>query len=302
MKNSAAEFISVSQKVGAMVPFWTQGAGGNISEKIDSSKMRIKASGTRLDEVSHDKGISLVDLKLISEKLRGPFSEKQYDELLKKSSLVGRPSMETGFHAVLKKKWVLHFHSLAAILMAHEKTSTKTAPFKIQILTPKTPGLALSQQIMEAQASDAYILENHGLVLQGDTLDILKTWETFEKTFLKSYPKIEKLADKSPNEIIDALPDPIKGPLKVYFPDTAVFLKELKSLLKSLGNDQYEISHQEAKKILKGGSQKEKNLVEIWLATQLLYLACPDLKEVPDKIAEGISTLPTELYRRGISS
>ena len=102
---------------------YLQGAGGNISEKIDDEVMVIKSSGVEIKEINQKDGYSLVRHKTIS----GEFSKlpleisKEQDErtvsfinnqiinLPNYKSL--RPSIETGFHSILKK-YVIHTLSL----------------------------------------------------------------------------------------------------------------------------------------------------------------------------------------------
>ena len=102
---------------------YLQGAGGNISEKIDGDVMAIKSSGIEIKEMNQKYGYSLVNYKKISDefsKLPLEISKEQDEKTVSfinnqitnlpnyKSS---RPSIETGFHSILKKH-VIHTHSV----------------------------------------------------------------------------------------------------------------------------------------------------------------------------------------------
>src|SRR5262245_58512773 len=114
------------RQVGSQIPHWTQGAGGNLSLK-DERWLYIKASGFRLDGVTPEKGVSRVDREKLLALLEKCRTEEEYSDALSQSRAPEspRPSMEAGFHAVLPGKWVIHFHSLAAVLMCHEWASQR---------------------------------------------------------------------------------------------------------------------------------------------------------------------------------
>ncbi|MGQ0503682.1 MAG: class II aldolase/adducin family protein, partial [Myxococcaceae bacterium] len=109
--------------VGQRIPYWTQGAGGNLSVK-DGDALFIKASGLRLDSVSPERGVAEVSLAEARERLgalsvEDPRAEEAYAAALA-PRVAGAPraSMETGMHVWLPERWVSHFHSLPALLMA----------------------------------------------------------------------------------------------------------------------------------------------------------------------------------------
>jgi len=80
----------------------------------------------------------------------------------------------------------------------------------------------------------------------------------------------------------------IPSQLKLYFPDTAVFLERLHAGLRREG----------AGFVLREGGA-DQDVEEIWLATVLLQRARPGLAELPAAIAETVASLPTERFRRG---
>ena len=120
------ELVAVSRRIGAGVPYWTQGAGGNLSWKDRTAdRLWIKASGIRLDRVGEGDGMGLacVLLSALRDRVanaRGDAADAEvtYARWLTELAESGRPSMESGFHAVLNKEYVAHFHSLVAVLVA----------------------------------------------------------------------------------------------------------------------------------------------------------------------------------------
>ena len=103
------DLSQICQRVGKCVPLWTQGAGGNISIKEQTS-LWIKATGHRLDSVTPTSGIAQVNFRKMAKVLEeAPWSEElaeqNYADLIQETTEhgfgLGRASMETGFHARL---------------------------------------------------------------------------------------------------------------------------------------------------------------------------------------------------------
>lgn len=326
---SLSDLVQISHRVGSKVPFWVQGPGGNISFKETNRNPRtiwIKASGTRLDEMSEQYGVAAAELDKIllplqqldvsTQKLsKLEKLEAKYETLIKSSALsganLGRPSMEIGFHALLSKKWVLHFHAIGAVLMSHvQKTQPealealfKTHNLTVDFIGPLRPGLVLSKELGNRPAVDVYILENHGLILQSDSTDILERWEQIESKFLKDHMGWTARAFHNADfeETLTLLPDPITGPFKVFFPDTAVYKNEILAILKQEATGEYSLPRYLALSYFKDRQRyrKELSLSEIWIATQVLFKLCPDLAELPEQISETVAHLPTEKFRKG---
>ena len=115
---------------------WVQAAGGNTSVK-NGNKMLIKASGFRLSEISAEKGAVTVDFH----KIKSYFEEEMDDQIGNQNAkafvtncIIGDqtflPSMETGFHAVLKQ-YVIHTHPvfLNVLLCANNAEALISAQF-----------------------------------------------------------------------------------------------------------------------------------------------------------------------------
>lgn len=308
--------IEIGKTIGQKIPFWIQGAGGNVSIK-QNKKLWIKASGTRLEDIGKDKTLACLDFEkaktqmldlasksksILTGTKEDTLLELEYAEALKNlgehSSNLGRPSMETGFHVLLPNSWVLHFHALSALLMSQESQSQKfkglVAKHNLKLSTTKCyrPGLRLSVELARHADSEVILLESHGVVLHSDRSNILARWQEFEKEFLAefSFKNILEESTLGFEALIQKYP---KGQLKVYFPDTAVFLKELSELLTSAPST-------EMPQLAKSATEKTKGLVEILAATYWLQAHAPKLTEVPLDVASGLAQLPTEQYRKAL--
>ncbi len=286
--DSLTAVATACRKVGANVPFWTQGAGGNLSLKHDGT-LYIKASGLRLDAVTPEKGVGSCRVAELLALLKNSQTEEDYSQAIKQSARPAspRPSMEAGFHALLPKPWVLHFHSLPSLLMSHERWQSPAkfdqwakGRLTLRHIPALMPGLELSRAFSADDSASAFLLQNHGVVLQGDTWEVVEEWAKLEETFLFdwNYPSL-----KADGRRIAPCP------LKLYFPDSAVFLDRLKA-------------QQDGTGLAKDCWEKDRDASELWQATSLLYHAQNDLAELPAEISSRISGLPTEKFRKGMTA
>lgn len=157
-------------------PAVVQGGGGNSSIKTDGG-MWVKASGVCLRDVTRDKGFVAVDDAAIREGLSACRSEADYDALLSRClhpRSKGRPSMETGFHALLGPV-VLHTHPVSVNLLccSVEGRDIARVLFPDVLWVPwAAPGLSLTQKIFSQitnKKPEIIFLQNHGLIVSGDT-------------------------------------------------------------------------------------------------------------------------------------
>lgn len=293
-------FLSFNQQIAKYLPLWTQGAGSNLSEKETAEEMIIKASGFRLDQVNANSGYVKLNFKTLNLLLLNISNNPKMDqESLYSESLVQaktdinsplRPSMEAGFHALSKYKFVLHFHSLAAILMGEHLDWLNLK--NINIIPLVNPGWELSKFFINNTA-EMNILVNHGVILQSDSEGILEHWNHLEDDFLVKfkYTTLKSLKNKitASNQLMTKL-DLAKftsGPLKFYFPDMAIYFQKLKPFLIPTEKNNFKISE-----------EASKDLFEVWTATQILYQSNPQLPELPEKMIEEITKLPTEKLRQ----
>lgn len=174
------DFVEVSRKIGKDKSL-IQGAGGNTSIKIDDENMLIKASGTLLSELSEEKGWVKVNFNQIIRTLdKEDLTDQEYDGSLKNSSYGNefKPSMETGFHAVLGKA-VIHTHSVIVNVITcsqdgKEMLSEIFNNDKYHWIDYKTPGMELSKEIHRKNKESLrnwLFLENHGLIVSGDSME-----------------------------------------------------------------------------------------------------------------------------------
>ncbi len=296
------KLLAIFETVGRNVPVHTQGQGSNFSVKnIEKQTLLIKPSGYRLDEVrtpDHLVEINYGELKNRLNEIRKSTSgsqETEYTNLLKEvrttdSNLLA--SMETGFHALLPKKYVLHFHSLIAIIMA-SLWEGENAEFQLwlqhqpnlEFCVYQRPGLELSLSLEQHQDFSFIVLARHGVICQSDSENIFEQWLSIEASFLKSFP-----AAKSCLKDIDILKH--SGKMRFFYPDIAVFAKELSLCLKKVSDDTY---------LWQGSSElspkKLRNLAEIWNANLRLERTAYLLPEIPERDIRELSKLPSELIR-----
>lgn len=176
-------FIRISQYAG-MREDLSQAGGGNSSYKESPDKMYIKASGFQLADVNKHNGYSVVnpmviqDFFLMSDDINS-VSDKDIDGVLRESFISGaRPSIETFLHAI-SGKYTLHTHPIVVNAFTCRKTWLK----ELKALFPKacfvpyaTPGAKLAKEYYkyckeEIGSNRPVFIQNHGLVVSGDTAD-----------------------------------------------------------------------------------------------------------------------------------
>ncbi|HOI43147.1 MAG TPA: class II aldolase/adducin family protein [Elusimicrobiales bacterium] len=174
--NSAARLAAMARAAGAG-PDLTQGGGGNVSLKIGPERMLIKASGSRLADMTGSSGYALVNSGNIKRQLAGcRMGDGELLDYLCAQSLpvkgapAAKPSVETGFHALLNTA-VVHIHSAYAnvLNMTAEGRAAAARLFPgsawIDYVPPGArlccavdgPGRATGTQVL--------FLANHGLVV-----------------------------------------------------------------------------------------------------------------------------------------
>lgn len=176
--NNYSDLIELSLHYGSQ-PGHVQAGGGNTSQKHADGTITIKASGCLLSEVSRTKGFVTLARGPIVEFFDAdkPGTEAGYDavihSLIKQDS--PRPSMESGFHAALPGKFVLHTHSVwAGILTCADEGNALLRELKQDYcLVPYlTPGIPLSHYIRHLKVLPHILfLQNHGLIVHGDSVE-----------------------------------------------------------------------------------------------------------------------------------
>ncbi len=145
-------------------PTLVQGAGGNVSIKLDDV-MWIKASGTWLADAAGQDILVPVAMPVSDV----PRVKDGYTTAL-------RPSIETSVHAALPHRVVVHVHSVDAI--AHAVRSDAEAELAQRLsglawafVRYCKPGPTLAAAVRDAHAAtsaDIFVLANHGLIVAAD--------------------------------------------------------------------------------------------------------------------------------------
>ena len=214
MKNTIKDLIDISQYSGSRADY-TQGGGGNTSVKnAENGTMVIKASGYRLVDINETTAFVAVDKNKIYDYYNSVdlSVEKDYEKEsaeVSKNSIVPlegvetlRPSVEVGFHAILKK-YVIHTHSVYANLITCSQEGEdlaaklfKDKDFGFIFLPYINPGFELT--LAMKNKIDAYVAEtgkypevifmkNHGLVVTGDYIDRVKAVNTDVNETIRNY-------------------------------------------------------------------------------------------------------------------
>lgn len=153
-----------------------QSAGGNTSVKF-GDEMWIKASGTLLKDASRKDLFVGVDAAGIARAVReNPALADQPQEFLKVGDL--RPSIETCLHAILPAKFIIHVHCVNTIAGAirqdaRDYFATRLAGFDWAFVPYAKPGAGLAAKVLAAAPTpkSVYVLANHGLLINADTIE-----------------------------------------------------------------------------------------------------------------------------------
>jgi rhamnose utilization protein RhaD (predicted bifunctional aldolase and dehydrogenase) len=201
-----AEFIKISQQIGANDQL-IQGAGGNTSIKIDEKLMWVKASGNWLQHADVDDVFVAVDWRKVNENIANASEDPVSGTILSIGRTDLRPSIETTLHSLMPHRVVVHTHSINTIVHAIQQNfadviTPKLKGLKCGFVPYSKPGLPLTlltKSILEKQHCDVLIIQNHGLVVGGDstseTLDLME--------------EVENRLACEPREILPPKPDVI---------------------------------------------------------------------------------------------
>jgi len=218
-----------------------QGPGGNISIKLDDI-IFIKSSGAVLGNLSYNEGYCLANNNKCIELLQ---FGKELE--LKDSKIFGYkiPSMETFFHAFMKK-YTVHVHfTLSNIFFCSDKDfNLNNFPHNYEIIKYIPPGLLLAQEVYKkySKGTDIYFLENHGIIITSYNLNnIIDIYENIYKYFNNLldnkfneelntfYINKEYYFRKNKSLIIRNIDYPYKilEKIKYCFPDLVIFVEKI---------------------------------------------------------------------------
>jgi ribulose-5-phosphate 4-epimerase/fuculose-1-phosphate aldolase len=322
-----------------------QGPGGNISVKDDDGHMMIKASGYRFEEINATTGYSVVKYDVIKDYFHTVnIKDKQEEEntsvalvlenvLTHDGKLFPKPSMETGFHAVLGK-YVIHTHSVWSNLLNCSMDSKELlkkiedqSGISIAVIPYVSPGFGLSYLITEAikQANnnnqklpEVFFLMNHGIIAHGNSItqvqDVLKQVdEEIKKLYSVQHPypsvEIKQIAAESFTGSDDYVNNIIKvykaGPEffdQVIFPDQTVFFKGNISA----GSDTAKKIHitEDGKMIYNCGLREAKSIHETMTAYLFIYdtilQSGRKLRFIPETELDYINGMEMEKHRKSL--
>ncbi len=161
-------------------PLQVQGPGGNTSIK-EGGVMWIKASGTELADAEEKPIFVAVDRDKAKAEAFGAGDGTCKATVIDPANTL-RPSIETTFHALLDWAVVAHTHSVPTLVHAISPEGRAVAAEKLSglpvIFVPyHKPGVPLTGAIAERLSTETQviILENHGLVCAGNTVDKVAT-------------------------------------------------------------------------------------------------------------------------------
>lgn len=299
---SLQQLVQVSHRVGQVRPLWTQGAGGNISVKI-KSHLWVKASGKELTQVSTSSGLAPVPLDIWEEFWRQEdtgklHSEAEYSSLLQKSQDLdwGRPSMETAFHCAFPDTWVLHFHSLPAVVLADQfwkktpwppRLKKEIASLGVSFVDLFLPGLQLARELRKAASSEFYILRNHGVLLRSEDAQVLERWEKFEKFFCDEL----SISRQMPSEVCPQQ-------LVAFFPDAAMYWERMENERTQLANSSISVHAKPPSTQVEPSRSVDSAARDLLWATRWMELQHPDCRPLPGEFLQQVPQLPTEKIRK----
>ncbi len=191
------EFSRISKAAGARADY-VQGGGGNTSVKLKDGLMAIKASGFCLSDIEPDAAYAVLDGAALRafylthepaefENVETAGSNKAKESVKTIEGLASlRPSVEAGFHSILKT-FVVHTHSVYANLAACSvdckdicEKAFDGADYSWGMVPYVDPGANLTFAIrnemrrVEAQTGKVpsiIIMQNHGIIAHDDDAD-----------------------------------------------------------------------------------------------------------------------------------
>ncbi len=327
------DLIKLSQSVARDVSA-IQGAGGNTSVKNDDT-MYVKSSGTLLSEMTSDSGWAKLDFKKWREDFKSfnSLDEDEFVQINTNNTLEGgRASIETGLHALLPHKYVLHTHSVYAnVFLCGGKTSELidfiSLEADVQVITVPVcaPGLQLTTHLANKLAkinttkkTIVVLLENHGIAVSSDDLDEttrihdllhngvrenfnLAKFESVEIQHIRHFEIPANPFDfaedldvwKHGKFTLSVAKEFFNDP-KVFFPDQVVYVNnKINVLIQLVPNNKHEDCI-----IYKLKQQQAQNTAEILASVLYLYENINTPCELSQNLCEYIANMSGEKYRQ----
>ncbi len=214
MLEAVKDLIDISQYAGLRVDY-TQGGGGNTSVKDEKNGiMLIKASGYRLKDITETNAYVAVNKKIIADYYDSVNVNEKKDYEKESAKVVSsavvavsgmsvlRPSVEVGFHAILKK-YVIHTHSVYANILTCSLEGETLAEkiladkdFGFIFLPYINPGFELTLAMKKAieryvaeknRYPEVIFMKNHGIVVTSDDISRVKSIHEDVNNSIRSY-------------------------------------------------------------------------------------------------------------------
>lgn len=222
------KFFEFCRMIGSMTDH-VQGGGGNCSYK-DNEKMYIKASGTMMSLVDHN-NMAIVNFKKVLKALARHSNPDNFDkEVSSLKQNENKPSIETGFHALLDK-YVIHSHSVYVNTVACSKDFQgiiNNLSIPIIWVEYSAPGIDLCKSISKSLSDirksliikpKIIFLQNHGLIVSSNSIDeLIYSYSLVHEEIkrLVHFPNFSSILP--PKEI-----NPLTDKSKTLFPDQIVY-------------------------------------------------------------------------------
>jgi len=324
-----------------------QGPGGNTSVKGEKGEMMIKASGFRFEEMNSLLGFSVVNYQNIRQYFntvkitnKDTQERKSVDFILNNilndldGSLYPRPSMETGFHAVLDK-YVVHTHSVWTNLVNCQSESEsllnkirEELNIPIASIPYTSPGFGLSylisKVVLESNKNKRacpkiFFLANHGIIGHShEAQEVHDLLNKVDQTIIRllqvesQYPGTNLQEEKFQNyipiddfvnrQICDYKVD-IEFFKQVLFPDQTVFFKDNISFEAPDSNKKIRID-KEGRIAYFTGYREAKSIHETMTAYFFIYnnilKSGKGIKLIPEYEQDYIHGMDMEKHRKSL--
>ena len=335
MENNHFDFVV--EAIGGRQDYFP-GTGGNISLKLDDGSMFIKASGKRILHMKEKDGV----VGLSYANIRDYFHESSVSHEGEKESLdivsasihssaVGRPSIETGFHALLSKA-TIHSHS-AYVNMLTCSTSFELlidtifmgSPISYLSISYAKPGYYLTHLFLDkvkklSSRPRVIFMKNHGVVVTAPTMEeAIQLHEEINKKVMDyfglthhDYPMstLTHESDMSSVSATQLLINFVKENIKIFenindhilFPDLTVFCQDI-IVTSDVSSSSKIIINKETGGITYNTAKKEAYCIEenlIAFAFLTKYMKEHNLKPVyiSEEEADSIRNMEQEKYRK----
>lgn len=314
------------------------GTGGNVSLKFDDGRMLIKASGKRISHMKNNDGVVGLSYVIIKDYFHSVLphenGEEESGELISStihSTFEGRPSIETGFHALLPHA-VIHSHSVYVNMFACSTVFEQIAdtlflgsPIPYLSIAYAKPGYHLTHLFLEkvkrlSARPKVIFMKNHGVVVSAPTLiDAIQLHEDVNDRIMKyfgftldDYPKgsLMHLSDICSVSKCTFLRDFAQKNIEIFekineyilFPDLTVFCQDI-LVTDDMSQKAKIVISKQTGEITYNTTKKEAHCIEENLIA--FAFLCTYMKEhhltplyISEKEADSIRNMEQEKYRK----